>query len=396
MTATPDQPAAPAEAPRLVLNRPQKGLIGAVFAGAITIAGIGFAGSYQAVAKLAEQKHFGDFATWFPIGIDAGIGVLLALDLLLTWLRIPYPLLRQAAWTLTGATIAFNAAAAWGDDLAVAMHAAIPALFAIVVEAARHAVGRLAKLHADTHYENPPVSRWFLAPWPTYRIWRRMRLWGIRSYIEVVEMERQAEVLRATLKTRHGRRKWKKEADDREILALRLARLGTPVRDTLASRYETGVASRPASHRKAASPGTARPTLEPASAATPATASASAPAATPIASASPEPLPEPIEAASANETGPAASESAAPANAPGAPASKPRATATKASASGEQRDLDEVADTFRGLRERLGRNPSDQALADELGVGRSRAQQLRTAAIKAGHTDLEKPLRAAS
>lgn len=62
----------------------------------------------------------------------------------------------------------------------------------------------------------------------------------------------------------------------------------------------------------------------------------------------------------------------------------------------EARDLDEVAATFRALAARLGKSPSDQALADELGVGRSRAQQLRTAAIKAGHADLAKPLSAAS
>ena len=50
---------------------------------------------------LAERKGFGDFAPFFPIGIDAGIVVLLALDLLLTWIRIPFPLLRQTAWLLT-------------------------------------------------------------------------------------------------------------------------------------------------------------------------------------------------------------------------------------------------------------------------------------------------------
>jgi hypothetical protein len=59
----------------------------------------------------------------FSIGIDAGICVLLALDLLLTWIRIPFPLLRQTAWLLTAATIAFNGAAAWPDPLGVGMHA---------------------------------------------------------------------------------------------------------------------------------------------------------------------------------------------------------------------------------------------------------------------------------
>ncbi|MEV6502176.1 DUF2637 domain-containing protein [Streptomyces prunicolor] len=93
------------------LTRMHRVLIGVVVSGAVVIAGIGFAGSYAAVRELALKKGFGNFAYVFPIGIDAGICVLLALDLLLTWIRIPFPLLRQTAWLLTVATIAFNGAA---------------------------------------------------------------------------------------------------------------------------------------------------------------------------------------------------------------------------------------------------------------------------------------------
>lgn len=383
-----DQPAAPAETPLTKLNRTQRSLIGTVAAGAIVIAGIGFAGSYRAVTELAADKGFGNFAYAFPIGIDAGIGVLLALDLLLTWLRIPFAALRYCAWGLTAATIAFNAAAAWGDDLAVAMHATIPALFVIVVEAARHAVGRIAQLHSDTHYDSPPRIRWFLAPWPTYRIWRRQRMWNIRSYERVIEMERQTKILKATLRARHGRR-WRSKAEQRETLALRLTHLGTPVADTLAARYETGVAARPATRRATAS---ASPL--------PAHGSNTAPAATATPTASPQPALTASASRPADDM-PAASPDAANANQPAATpepatASSQPGPANTRTASSEQRDLDEVAEAFRNLREQLGKSPSDQALANHLGVGRSRAQQLRTAAIKAGHHDLEKPLRAAS
>ncbi|WP_435888281.1 DUF2637 domain-containing protein, partial [Streptomyces niveus] len=78
--------------------------------GGLLIALIGFIGSYTAVQQLAVDKGFGDFSYLFPVGVDAGIVVLLAMDLLLTWLRIPFPLLRQTAWLLTAATIAFNGA----------------------------------------------------------------------------------------------------------------------------------------------------------------------------------------------------------------------------------------------------------------------------------------------
>ncbi|MFF0409078.1 DUF2637 domain-containing protein [Kitasatospora sp. NPDC004745] len=236
MTATPDQPAAPAKAPQptsITLNRTQKGILGSVAAGGVVIAGIGFAGSYRAVVKLAEEKHFGDFAAFFPIGIDAGIGVLLALDLVLTWLRIPFPMLRQGAWGLTAATIAFNAAAAWGDDLAVGMHAAIPALFVIIVEAARHAVGRLADIVAERHIESPPWQRWLLSPFDTFFIWRLQRVWQIPSYLRVIELRRELRVYRAKLRRQHGWRwRWKANAD--ELLPFAMARFGISVLDALA------------------------------------------------------------------------------------------------------------------------------------------------------------------
>ncbi|MFD7879918.1 DUF2637 domain-containing protein, partial [Streptomyces sp. NPDC059766] len=79
-------------------------LAAGITAATLAVAGIGFAGSYTAVRELAIKKGFGNFSYVFPIGIDAGICVLLALDLLLTWIRIPFPLLRQTAWLLTAAT----------------------------------------------------------------------------------------------------------------------------------------------------------------------------------------------------------------------------------------------------------------------------------------------------
>src|SRR5262245_45313548 len=93
------------------MGRTHRILVGVVVAGAVVIAAIGFTGSYAAVRDLALRKGFGWFAGVFPIGVDAGIVVLLALDLLLTWIRMPFPLLRQTAWLLTAATIAFNGAA---------------------------------------------------------------------------------------------------------------------------------------------------------------------------------------------------------------------------------------------------------------------------------------------
>ncbi|MFE0654164.1 DUF2637 domain-containing protein [Streptomyces sp. NPDC059534] len=213
------------------LTRTHKTLIGVVIAGALVIAGIGFAGSYAAVRELALQKGFGTFSYFFPIGIDAGICVLLALDLLLTWLRIPFPLLRQTAWVLTAATIAFNGAAAWPDPLGIGMHAVIPVLFVVAVEAARHAVGRIADITADKHMEGVRITRWLLSPVPTFRLWRRMKLWELRSYEQVIKLEQERLIYQARLQARYGRA-WRRKAPVEALMPLRLARIGVPLAQT--------------------------------------------------------------------------------------------------------------------------------------------------------------------
>jgi hypothetical protein len=222
------------------LTKTHKRLIGVVVVGAVIIAGIGFAGSYTAVRDLAVEKGFGDFGYVFPIGIDAGIVVLLALDLLLTWMRMRFPLLRQTAWLLTAATIAFNGAAAWPDPLGVGMHAVIPVLFVVSVEAARHAVGRVADITADKHMEGVRLSRWLLSPGPTFLLWRRMKLWELRSYEQVIKLEQDRYVYQTWLESEFGKN-WRKAAKPGKkggapvelLMPLRLARYGKPLSETV-------------------------------------------------------------------------------------------------------------------------------------------------------------------
>ncbi|MFJ8198068.1 DUF2637 domain-containing protein [Streptomyces sp. NPDC096152] len=215
----------------LQLTRMHRVLIGVVVTGAVIIAGIGFAGSYAAVRELAFKKGFGNFSYVLPVGIDAGICVLLALDLLLTWIRIPFPLLRQTAWLLTAATIAFNGAAAWPDPLGVGMHAVIPILFVVSVEAARHAIGRIADITADKHMEGVRLTRWLLSPLPTFLLWRRMKLWELRSYEQVIKLEQERLVYQARLRSRFGRT-WRRKAPVESLMPLRLARYGVPLAET--------------------------------------------------------------------------------------------------------------------------------------------------------------------
>lgn len=160
--------------------------------------------------------------------------MLLALDLLLTWIRIPFPLLRQTAWLLTAATIAFNGAAAWPDPLGTGMHAVIPVLFVVCVEAARHAVGRIADITADKHMEGVRLTRWLLAPVPTFLLWRRMKLWELRRYDEVIKLEQDRLIYQARLQARFGRA-WRRKAPIESLMPLRLARYGVPLAETAPS-----------------------------------------------------------------------------------------------------------------------------------------------------------------
>lgn len=363
---------------RDVLTRPQRTLVGVVAAGAVVIAGIGFAGSYTAVQHLAARKGFGDFAHWFPIGLDAGIVVLLALDLLLTWFRMPYPLLRPAAWLLTAATIAFNAAAAWPDPLGVGMHAVIPVLFVITVEAARHAIGRTADLTADRHVERLPLRRWLLAPWPTFRLWRRMHMWQIRTMDEALKLEQQTLVYRSRLRAQHGRR-WRRKAPVDSVLSLRLARYGVALdgaKDALAEVHpEPAPASAPAALPAARTPDApAHPAPVPAP---------PAPFVLDLARMDSHPHPEvcaPVSALAApRPTRVHATVPHAPAAAP-APRPQPKPAAAAAAAPHAPADgPDPLLDAARALPNGPTGVPSLRTLKNQFGIGQTRAQALQAA-----------------
>lgn len=210
------------------VTRGQRALIVVVVAGVAVIASIGFVGSYTAVQHLAVREGFGWFSYALPVGVDAGITVFLALDLLLTWMRMPMAMLRHLAWLLTAATIVFNAASAWPRPLATGMHAVVPILFVAAIEAARHTVGRITQFDADQFMEGTRLGRWILAPVATFRLWRRRQLWELRSNAEAIEMERRRLVFRARLRAEYGRG-WRRKAPVDLRLVLKLANLGEPL-----------------------------------------------------------------------------------------------------------------------------------------------------------------------
>ncbi|WJV51780.1 DUF2637 domain-containing protein [Streptomyces flavofungini] len=207
--------------------------------GGLVLAGIGFTGSYNTLRHLAEGKGFGVFSYAFPVGIDAGILVLLALDLYMMRKRMPWPMLRWTAHGLTVATVAFNAAAPPGpvsaDPLAASMHGVIPVLFIIAVEAARHYVGRMADLLAgEAPLGSVPLARWFLAPLSTARLARRMRLYHL-PYKEATAQHQALRIYREGLRQKYASDPldWRKAATPDELLPFKLAPFGFSVEDAL-------------------------------------------------------------------------------------------------------------------------------------------------------------------
>ncbi len=231
---------------RVKWTRGRKAIFGVIGFGSIIIATVGFVGSYEAVRRLAEEKGFGWFAQVFPLGIDIGIAVLLSLDLALTWIDLKWAPLRYIAWVLTAGTVVFNSAASWPDLLGAAMHGVIPLLFIAVVEAVRNAIAKAAAIEDDQHMESIRLARWFLAPIPTFLLWRKMKLWELRSYEQVILLEQERLVYQARLQARFGRR-WRRKAPVEALMPLRLSQYGVPLAETAADGLAAaGIESVPA------------------------------------------------------------------------------------------------------------------------------------------------------
>ncbi|MDX2295877.1 MULTISPECIES: DUF2637 domain-containing protein [Streptomyces] len=203
---------------------------------AAVVAAIGFTGSYDALESLARAHGFGWYSWLFPVGIDAGIVAMYGLDLVLVWRRMPKPLLRLIAHGLTAATIVFNAASGdkpvLQDPLGALMHGVLPVLFVAVVEGVRHLIIRTNKLVLGVESDTVPLHRWVLSPWSAFTTYRRMKLRGITSYAQVVQMDKELDVYAAYLQHTHGRG-WKKKAGATAMLPFTMAAYGLTVDEAL-------------------------------------------------------------------------------------------------------------------------------------------------------------------
>ncbi|GAA2731531.1 DUF2637 domain-containing protein [Actinocorallia aurantiaca] len=184
------------------------------------LAVLGAIGSFTTVRD-ASVPYFGEELAWIvPIGLDLGILVLLAWDLLLELQNLAWPILRWIAWAYIAGTVIVNVTAAAGDLAGMITHAAMPVLFITVTEGVRHQIRQRAGLAAGTRREKIPASRWLLAPVSTLLLWRRMVLWQITSYPKGLVLEQERLVAVSRLQQTHGRFRWRWKAPLNDRLAL--------------------------------------------------------------------------------------------------------------------------------------------------------------------------------
>lgn len=196
----------------------------AVVGGLVAALGLlGFVNSFARVAAAAHES-FGRLAFTVPVGVDVGIAVFSALDIVLARLDMRVRWLRLIPWSLTGATVYLNVA---GEKsvFGIVAHAMLPTLWVAAVEVAAHVVRVRAGLAAGTRMDSIRLSRWLLAPVPTVRLWRRMVLWETRSYPAALTRERDRVLALTDLQDAHGRLAWRWKAPRRTKALYKLGEL---------------------------------------------------------------------------------------------------------------------------------------------------------------------------
>jgi hypothetical protein len=247
LTPAPAVPVAEQQAENTVkaIEGPLKTVVAAVGTAVGALGLLGFINSFHRVDATAQPSFHG-LAWTVPTGIDLGIFVFSALDIVLAILDMRIVWLRLIPWALTAVTIQLNIADQTGqppltgfDKLA---HGVLPAMWALSVEVGAHVVRKRARLTSVRRMDRVRVSRWLLAPLPTLGLWRRMVLWEERSYPAALARERTRVLAKTGLQDRYGRA-WRFKASRRERALYRLGELApTPIADTLTPTESTSIA----------------------------------------------------------------------------------------------------------------------------------------------------------
>lgn len=191
----------------------------------VALAVLGGLGSFTTVQEMAEP-HYAGLAWIVPVGMDLGILILLAWDLLMEYLDLGWPVLRWVAWAYIGGTVLVNVSAARGQVAGSVMYAAMPVLFITVVEGVRHLIRRWVGLASGRRVERVPVARWLLAPVSSLLLWRRMVLWHVTAYRDGLELEYRRLLAVSRLQEEYGRWAWRWDAPLADRLSLHRLPIG--------------------------------------------------------------------------------------------------------------------------------------------------------------------------
>ncbi|MFN1193259.1 DUF2637 domain-containing protein [[Kitasatospora] papulosa] len=198
--------------------------------GGVAVGGLGFYASFDAVAAKAETWGFE--SPWvLPAAIDSAIPVFTGANLFLIRMGMPLGWVRFVPWVLSLITCALNVAT--GETLwAKVAHGSMSLLWVAVSEIAAHIYAvRIGAATGRKRMEKVRWSRWLLSPAPTFLLWRRMKLWELTSYEQVLGLEQDRLIYVAQLKGEFGRN-WRRKAPVASLIPLRLARTGIPLQET--------------------------------------------------------------------------------------------------------------------------------------------------------------------
>ncbi|MFI5661552.1 DUF2637 domain-containing protein [Streptomyces sp. NPDC051684] len=201
------------------LTRPELGLAGVGAVAAAGVGSLGFLASFDAVSAAAQSWGFEP--SWIvPFGIDLAIPVFTVANLLLIRMDMALAWVRCVPWLLTLVTCGLNIAAGHGMWAKLA-HGTMPLLWVVFSEIGAHIYAVRIGAVTGRRMDKIRWTRWLLAPWPTFTLWRRMTLWEITSYADALARERERQLARADLREQHGRQwRWKTPRRERVLLKL--------------------------------------------------------------------------------------------------------------------------------------------------------------------------------
>jgi hypothetical protein len=203
-----------APAPRRRLTRIMWAVVVVATLAGLVVAGVGFALSYDALVQAARGWGFGRWGSYaFPIGVDGLIVALYSISLVLAWRRMPKPMLLVAAHATTAVTILLNILSAansvpgsprvWEvaqtDPGRLLAHAAMPAAYVLLTEAARHLITRTARLESGER--GLTLADWLLRFPTTWWVMRTAKTYPM-SYADARKMRRDLAIHRVWIQYR--------------------------------------------------------------------------------------------------------------------------------------------------------------------------------------------------